>query len=200
MPAALVLVVLTLVGAAPAAGAALPVGALNSLASTVAHTPDAPAPSPKTDRTPQSGGPHHDLRRTRAAPSAAGPGTGGRNARDHQRGPDRPPVRTGPARPYAPNLHERSSATDPATHAPRAGISRAHLTGHAPPPSYDGLPACPSGLIVPRGHAERVTATSSGTPSGRRGALPGVRGPPGTSTGPSTGHWPCSADQASRPR
>ncbi|CAD5924678.1 protein of unknown function [Streptomyces sp. KY70] len=66
------------------AGAALPAGALNSLASTVAYTPRAPAPAPQTDRTAHPGGPHHDLRRTRTAPSPAGPGAGGRNARDQR--------------------------------------------------------------------------------------------------------------------
>ncbi|MFF3095797.1 hypothetical protein [Streptomyces cyaneofuscatus] len=221
MLAALVLAVLTLVGGAPA-GAALPAGALNGLASTVAYTPKAPAPAPQTDRTAHPGGPHHDLRRTRTAPSAAGPGAGGRPARDQQPGPHRPTARTsstGPhthtphthtphthtPRTHTPHTHtshtlrERSPAADPATPTPRAGISRAHLTGHAPPPSYEGLLPCPPGPVVPRGQAERVTAASFATPSGRRGALPGVRGPPDRSAGPPTGHRPCSADPASRP-
>ncbi|MFF3995885.1 hypothetical protein ACFYX8_21665 [Streptomyces cyaneofuscatus] len=211
--AALVLAVLTLLGGAPA-GAALSVGALNSLASTVAYTPKAPAPAPQTDRTAHpGGGPHHDLRRTRTAPSPAGPGAGGRHARDQQPGPHRPTARyrpTGPhthtPRTHTPYTHtphtlqERSPAGDPTTPAPRAGISRAHLTGHAPPPSYEGLLPCPPGPVVPRGQAVRVTAASFAPPSGRRGALPGVRGPPGTSAGPPTGHRPrCSADPASRP-
>lgn len=200
MLAALVLAVLTLVGGAPA-GAALPAGALGSLASTVAYTPKAPAPTPKTDRTAHPGGPHHDLRRTRTAPSPAGPGAGGRNARDQRAGTGHPHhVRTSPARPHAQSLHERSPAADPTHQTPRAGISRAHLTGHAPPPSYEGLLPCPPGPVVPRGRAERVTTASFAPPSGRRGALPGVRGPPGTSAGPPTGHRPrCSADPASRP-
>ncbi|MFF2539179.1 hypothetical protein [Streptomyces cyaneofuscatus] len=211
--AALVLAVLTLLGGAPA-GAALSVGALNSLASTVAYPPKAPAPAPQTDRTAHpGGGPHHDLRRTRTAPSPAGPGAGGRHARDQQPGPHRPTARTRPTGPhthtprthtpytYTPHtLHERSPAGDPTTPAPRAGISRAHLTGHAPPPSYEGLLPCPPGPVVPRGQAVRVTTASFAPPSGRRGALPGVRGPPGTSAGPPTGHRPrCSADPASRP-
>lgn len=206
--AALVLAVLTLLGGAPA-GAALPAGALNSLASTVAYPPKAPAPAPQTDRTAHpGGGPHHDLRRTRTAPSPAGPGAGGRHARDQQPGPHRPTARTRPTGPHTHTpythtphtLHERSPAGDPTTPVPRAGISRAHLTGHAPPPSYEGLLPCPPGPVVPRGQAVRVTTASFAPPSGRRGALPGVRGPPGTSAGPPTGHRPrCSADPASRP-
>ncbi|MFI8352248.1 hypothetical protein [Streptomyces cyaneofuscatus] len=218
MLAALVLAVLTLLGGAPAAGAALPV-ALNSLASTAAYPPKAPAPAPQTDRTAHpGGGPHHDLRRTRTAPSPAGPGAGGRHARDQQPGPHRPTARTRPTGPHTHTprthtprthtpythtphtLHERSPAGDPTTPAPRAGISRAHLTGHAPPPSYEGLLPCPPGPVVPRGQAVRATTASFAPPSGRRGALPGVRGPPGTSAGPPTGHRPrCSADPASRP-
>lgn len=197
--AALVLAVLTLVGGAPT-GAALPAAALNSLASTVAYTPNAPAPAPRTDRTAHPGGPHHDLRRTRTAPSAAGPGAGGRHARDQQPGPHRPTVRTGPTGPHTHTLHERSSAADPTSQTPRAGIGRAHLTGHAPPPSYEGLLPRPPGPVPPRGRIEQPTTVHCSTPSGRRGAQPGVRGPPnGTSTGPPTGHRPCSADPASRP-
>ncbi|MFD3649894.1 hypothetical protein ACFWVT_08315 [Streptomyces cyaneofuscatus] len=199
MLAALVLAVLTLVGGAPA-GAALPAGALNSLASTVAYPPKAPAPTPQTDRTAHPGGPHHDLRLTRTAPGPAGPGAGGRHARDQRAGTGHPHhVRTSPARPHAQSLHERSPAADPTHQTPRAGISRAHLTGHAPPPSYEGLLPCPPGPVVPRGRAGRVTTASFAPSSGRRGALPGVRGPPGTSAGPPTGHRPCSADPASRP-
>ncbi|MFE2291707.1 hypothetical protein [Streptomyces sp. NPDC059452] len=201
MLAALLLAVLTLAGGAPAAGAALPVGALNSLALTVAYTPQLPAPAPQTDRTVHPGSAHHDLRRTRSAPAPAGPGAGGRNVRDQQPGPDRPPVRTSPARPHTQALHERSPGADPTTQTPRAGSSRAHLTGHAPPPSYEGLLPCAPGPAGPRGHVERVAAASAGTPSGRRGALPGVRGPPGgTTAGPPTGHRSCSAVPASRPR
>ncbi|MEU0359451.1 hypothetical protein [Streptomyces cyaneofuscatus] len=220
--AALVLAVLSLVGGAPA-GTALPAGALNSLASTVAYPPKAPAPAPQTDRTAHpGGGPHHDLRRTRTAPSSTGPGAGGRHARDQQPGPHRPTARTRPTGPHTPTphthaphtptprahaphtptphtLHERSPAADPATPNPRAGISRAHLTGHAPPPSYEGLLPCPPGPVVPRGQAERATTASFAPLSGRRGALPGVRGPPGAHAGPPTGHRPCSADPASRP-
>ncbi|MFI7235259.1 hypothetical protein [Streptomyces cyaneofuscatus] len=199
--AALVLAVLTLVGGAPT-GAALPAGALNSLASTVAYTPKAPAPAPQTDRTAHPGGPHHDLRRTRTAPSAAGPGAGGAHARDQQPGPHRPTARTrstGPLTHTPHTLHERSPAADPTTPTPRAGISRAHLTGHAPPPSYEGLLPCPPSPVMPRVQAERVTASSFATPSGRRGTLPGVRGPPGRNAGPPTGHRPCSAEPASRP-
>ncbi len=220
--AALVLAVLTLVGGAPAAGAALPVGALGSLASAVAYTPGAPAPAPQADRTTHPGGPHHDLRRTRPAPSPAGAGAGGRNARDHQPGPQHLNVRTGPARlqiqsqpqkppqpqphkhhPQARSLHERSlAAAEPTTPNPRAGIGRAHLTGHAPPPSYEGLLPAPAGPVPPCGRTAQPTPDSSSTPSGRRGAQPGVRGPPNsTAAGHPAGHPSrCSADPASRPR
>ncbi|MFJ7057495.1 hypothetical protein ACIQVA_07005 [Streptomyces microflavus] len=200
MLAALVLAVLTLAGGAPAAGAALPVGALNSLSLTVAYTPTAPPPAPQTDRTAHPGGPHHDLRRTRTTPSAAGSGPGSRGLRDQPPGPQRPQARPAPAQPHTQALHDRSPAADPGPQTPRAGIGRAHLTGHAPPPSYDGPLACSPGPIVPRGPVEQITAASFGTPSGRRGALPGVRGPPGTAAGPTTGHRSCSADPASRPR
>lgn len=198
--AALVLAVLTLVGGAPTAGTALPVGALNSLSLTVAYTPKPPAPAPRTDRTAHPGGLHHDLRRTRTAPSAVGSGPGSRGLRDQPPGPQRPHARSAPAQPHTQAPHDRSRAADPAPQTPRAGIGRAHLTGHAPPPSCDGLPACSPGPIVECGPVEQVTAASFGTPSGRRGALPGVRGPPGTAAGLPTGHRSCSADPASRPR
>ncbi|MFD3973147.1 hypothetical protein [Streptomyces cyaneofuscatus] len=200
--AALVLAVLTVLGGAPTAGAALPAGALGSLAATAAHPPNTRAPAPQSDRTAHPGnGPHHDLRRTRPAPTAVGPG--GRHARDQQPGPHRPTIRTGPTGPHVPTLlHERSTSPDPASPAPRAGISRAHLTGHAPPPSYEGLLPRPPGPLLPRGRIDVPTAAHCSTPSGRRGAQPGVRGPPnGTTAGPPTGHRSrCSADPASRPR
>lgn len=206
--AALVLAVLTVLGGAPAAGAALPTGALAGLASTAANPPNTRAPAPQTDRTAHSGnGPHHDLRRTRPAPTAAGPGTGGRNARDQQPNPHRSTVRTGPTGPHAHTLfHERSPSADPASPTPRAGISRAHLTGHAPPPSYEGLLPRPPGPLLPRGRIEQPTAAHHSTPSGRRGGRPGVRAPPDSTTAghPAvhpTGHRSrCSADPASRPR
>ncbi|MET9927189.1 MULTISPECIES: hypothetical protein [unclassified Streptomyces] len=202
MLAALVLAVLTVLGGAPAAGAALPTGTLAGLASTVANPPNTRAPAPQTDRTPQPGnGPHHDLRRTRTAPTAAGPG--GRHARDQQPNPHRSTVRTSSTGPHVHTLlHERSPSADPTSQTPRAGISRAHLTGHAPPPSYEGLLPRPPGPLLPRGRIEQPTAAHHSTPSGRRGGRPGVRGPPhGTTAGPSTGHRSRrSADPASRPR
>ncbi|MDT0491120.1 hypothetical protein ACPEIF_09335 [Streptomyces sp. NPDC012600] len=195
MLAVLLLAVLTLAGGAPAAGA-LPVGVLNSLSLAVAYTPQAPAPAPQTDRTVHPGSPHPDLRRTRTAPAPAGSGAGGRTAREQQ-----PRARTTPAQPYTSTLYERSPAADPSTHTPRAGIGRAHLTGHAPPPSYEGLLPGAPGPVVPYGPAERVAVPSAGTPSGREGALPGVRGPPRTAAaGPSAGHPSRSAVPASRPR
>ncbi len=216
--AALVLAVLALVGGAPAAGAALPV-ALDSLASAAAYPPKAPAPVPKTDRTTHPGGPHQASRRLRPVPSPAGFGTDGRNARDPRPGfgpfhvwpgPSPLDVRPGPghphhlravpARPDAQSLDARSPSADP-THQPaRAGIGPAHRTSHAPPPSYDGLLTRPPDPIGPCRPAGRAPEASFAAPSGRPGALPGVRGPPGTSAGPPTGHRPRSADPASRPR
>ncbi|MFJ9641389.1 hypothetical protein [Streptomyces sp. NPDC101178] len=201
--AALVLAVLTVLGGAPAAGAALPTGGLAGLASTAANPPNTRAPAPQTDRTAHSGnGPHHDLRRTRHAPAAAG----GRNARDQQPNPHRSTVRTGPTGPHAHALlPERSPSADPTSPTPRAGISRAHLTGHAPPPSYEGLLPRPPGPLLPRGRIEQPTAAHHSTGSGR-GGRPGVRGPPNSTTAghpavDRTGHRSrCSADPASRPR
>ncbi|XQE83166.1 hypothetical protein ACN24L_34855 [Streptomyces microflavus] len=200
MLAALVLAVLTLVGGAPTAGAALPVGALNSLSLTVAHTPKPRRPprKPTAPPTPAAstttcGAPARPRAPSAPAPAAVVSATSRPAPSDPTRGPPRPAAHPSPSRPVT---GRRSGPADP-----RAGIGRAHLTGHAPPPSYDGLPACSPGPIVERGPVEPVTAASFGTPSGRRGALPGVRGPPGTAAGLPTGHRSCcSAEPASRPR
>ncbi len=96
-----------------------------------------------------------------------------------------------------------TAAADPAQ-APRAGSGRAYLLLHAPPPPHDALTPAPQGPAEPRGGVRCVAAESFDAPGSRRGALPGVRGPPVRTTGPTAGHPPScsarSADQASRPR
>ncbi|MEU0621397.1 hypothetical protein ABZ329_11165 [Streptomyces rubiginosohelvolus] len=97
--------------------------------------------------------------------------------------------------------HEQPTAAADPAQAPRAGTGRAYLLLHAPPPPHDALTPAPPGTAEPRGGVQYVAADSFDAPGGRRGALPGVRGPPGRTTGPTTGHPPsCSAVPASRPR
>ncbi|MFE2504102.1 hypothetical protein [Streptomyces rubiginosohelvolus] len=97
--------------------------------------------------------------------------------------------------------HEQPTAAADPAQAPRAGTGRAYLLLHAPPPPHDALTPAPPGTAEPRGGVQCVAADSFDAPGGRRGALPGVRGPPGRTTGPTTGHPPsCSAVPASRPR
>ncbi|WP_307818238.1 hypothetical protein [Streptomyces sp. MBT60] len=97
--------------------------------------------------------------------------------------------------------HEQPTAAADPAQAPRAGTGRAYLLLHAPPPPHDALTPAPPGSAEPRGGVQYVPADSFDAPGSRRGALPGVRGPPGRTTGPMTGHPPsCSAVPASRPR
>ncbi|MDJ1642451.1 hypothetical protein [Streptomyces pakalii] len=97
--------------------------------------------------------------------------------------------------------HEQPTAAADPAQAPRAGTGRAYLLLHAPPPPHDALTPAPPGTTEPRGGVHYVAADSFDAPGSRRGALPGVRGPPGRTTGPTTGHPPsCSAVLASRPR
>ncbi|MGW3330676.1 hypothetical protein ACWDF9_09055 [Streptomyces rubiginosohelvolus] len=97
--------------------------------------------------------------------------------------------------------HEQPTAAADPAQAPRAGTGRAYLLLHAPPPPHDALTPAPPGTAEPRGGVQYVAADSFDAPGSRRGALPGVRGPPGRTTGPTTGHPPsCSAVPASRPR
>ncbi|XCM28703.1 hypothetical protein ABXI76_04345 [Streptomyces parvus] len=185
MLATLLLTVLTLVGgAATASGAAPAALAARSLApaATVAAAPPPAAPQihdsalVSRDRTGSDGAPdsrHHH----------AGPGT----AHDVRHV-------------VAQAGHEQPRAASDPAQAPRAGTGRAYLLVHAPPP-HDALTPAPAGPAEPRGGVRRVAAESFDAPGSRRGALPGVRGPPGRTTGPTTGHSPsCSAVLASRPR
>lgn len=97
--------------------------------------------------------------------------------------------------------HEQPTAAADPAQAPRAGTGRAYLLLHAPPPPHDALTPAAPGTAEPRGGVQCVAADSFDAPGSRRGALPGVRGPPGRTTGPTTGHPPsCSAVPASRPR
>lgn len=97
--------------------------------------------------------------------------------------------------------HEQPTAAADPAQAPRAGTGRAYLLLHAPPPPHDALTPAAPGTAEPPGGVQYVAADSFDAPGSRRGALPGVRGPPGRTTGPTTGHPPsCSAVPASRPR
>lgn len=200
--AALFLTVLTLVGgAASATGAALAPPASRSLASVVtaaASAPTAPQPHHAGHDSRHRAG--HDFRHR------AGHETGHRSR--HLSGSDREgPDRASGAVAYtgagagavAQAGHEQPRAAADPAQAPRAGTGRAYLLLHAAPPPHDALTPAPPGAAEPRAGVRHVVADSSDVPGGRRGALPDVRGPPGRTTGPSTGRPSCSADPAPRP-
>lgn len=174
---ALLLTVLTLVGGAATASGAASAPASRSLAPVVAAVTVTSAPAPaRTHHTgfvngPDREGPDH----ASGVVAEAGTGAVARAGHEHPR-----------------------AAADPAQ-APRAGTGRPYLLLHAPPPPHDALTPAPPGPAEPYGGVRRIAAESFDTPAGRRGALPGVRGPPGRTTGPTTGHPSCSADPASRP-
>ncbi|WP_279569484.1 hypothetical protein [Streptomyces sp. DH18] len=197
--ATLVLTVLTLVGGAGPATAAASAPTARSLAPAVLAAAQAPA-APQTD----SAG-HHAGRDSR---HRAGHSTGHdfRHRAGHATGPER----GGPDRAsgvgadpgtgaVAQAGHEQPRAAADPAQAPRAGTGRAYLLLHAPPPPHDALTPAPPGPAEPRGGLQHVAANSFDAPGSRRGALPGVRGPPGRTTGPTTGHPSCSADPAPRP-
>ncbi|WP_426499853.1 hypothetical protein [Streptomyces sp. D54] len=197
--ATLVLTVLTLVGGAGPATAAASAPAARSLAPAVIAAAQAPA-APQTD----SAG-HHAGRDSR---HRAGHSTGHdfRHRAGHATGPERggpdraSGVGAGPGRgAVAQAGHEQPRAAADPAQAPRAGTGRAYLLLHAPPPPHDALTPAPPGPAEPRGGLQNVAANSFDAPGSRRGALPGVRGPPGRTTGPTTGHPSCSADPAPRP-
>ncbi|MGC5531337.1 hypothetical protein [Streptomyces sp. SR-10] len=188
--ATLVLTVLTLVGGAASATAAASAPTSRSLAPAVT------AAAPQThsvvhhtgrDSRPRAG---HDFRHR--AGDATGPERGGP---DRASGVGADPV-TGAV---AQAGHEQPRAAADPAQAPRAGTGRAYLLLHAPPPPHDALTPAPPGPAEPRGGVQHVAANSFDAPGSRRGALPGVRGPPGRTTGPTTGHPSCSADPALRP-
>jgi hypothetical protein len=172
---ALLLTVLTLVGGAATASGAAPAPASRSLAPAAAITvTSAPAP-PQTHHAgfvngPDREGPDRDGR------VVAGAGTGAVAQAGHE---------------------HPGAAADPAQ-APRAGTGRPYLLLHAPPPPHDALTPAPPGPAEPHGGVRPIAAEAFDAPGSRRGALPGVRGPPGRTTGPTTGHPSCSADPASR--
>ncbi|WP_262506091.1 hypothetical protein [Streptomyces sp. CB00271] len=193
--ATLVLTVLTLVGGAASATAAGSAPTSRSLAPAVAGA-QAPA-APQPHRAGHHAG--HDSRHH--AGHSTGPGF--RHRAGHATGPERGgrTARSGPTRHGrggAGRTRAVRAAADPAQ-APRAGTGRAYLLLHAPPPPHDALTPAPPGPAEPRGGVQHVAANSFDAPGSRRGALPGVRGPPGRTTGPTTGHPPCSADPARCP-
>ncbi|MGW1296438.1 hypothetical protein [Streptomyces sp. NPDC002533] len=199
MLATLLLAVLTLVGGAATANGAAPAAlAARSLApavTTTAAPPPAAPPSavPQTQRTVHRAG-HDGVRASRHGTCR----DGAFDPRHHHAGP-------GSVRDVrhlvAQAGHEQPRAAADPAQAPRAGTGRAYLLLHAPPPPHDALTPAPPGPAQPRVGGRRVAADSFDAPGSRRGALPGVRGPPGRTTGPTTGHPPsCSAVPASRPR
>ncbi|MEU2577373.1 hypothetical protein ACIP3B_15635 [Streptomyces anulatus] len=197
--ATLVLTVLTLVGGAGSATAAASAPTARSLAPAVTAAAQAPA-APQT----HSAG-HHAGRDSR---HHAGHSTG--HDFQHRAGHATGPERGGPDRAsgvgagpgtgaVAQAGHEQPRAAADPAQAPRAGTGRAYLLLHAPPPPHDALTPAPPGPAEPRGGLQHVAANSFDAPGSRRGALPGVRGPPGRTTGQTTGHPSCSADPAPRP-
>ncbi|MFJ5864288.1 hypothetical protein ACIQEY_07720 [Streptomyces parvus] len=204
MLATLLLAVLTLVGGAATANGAAPAAlATRSLAPAATA---AAAPPPAAPRTHDSAlASRHRPGHESALASRHRTGhDGAPDSRHHHAGP-------GPAHDVrhvvAQAEHEQPRAAADPAQAPRAGTGRAYLLLHAPPPPHDALTPAPAGPAAPRGGVHRVAAESFDAPGSRRGALPGVRGPPGRTTGPTTGHPPScsdrfapSADQASHPR
>ncbi|USC45940.1 hypothetical protein K7395_03955 [Streptomyces filamentosus] len=204
MLATLLLTVLTLVGGAATANGAAPAAlATRSLApaATVAA-----APPPAAPRT------HDSALASRHRPGHES-ALASRHRTGHDGAPDSRHHHTGHGTAHdvrhlvAQAGHELPRAAADPAQAPRAGTGRAYLLLHAPPPPHDALTPAPAGPAEPRGGVHRVAAESFDAPGSRRGALPGVRGPPGRTTGPTTGHPPScsgrsapSADQASRPR
>ncbi|MEV5685719.1 hypothetical protein AB0L68_21360 [Streptomyces sp. NPDC052164] len=187
--AALLLAVLTLIGGGPAAtGAALPVRALTGPAPVTAYAPVAPAPAQHTDRTARAGQ-IHDTRRFRAGAA------GGHDTRTVTSGQD-----TRRGRTVAATGHDHPRAAVTSAPHPRAGILRAQAPNHSPPPAHSALPPRTPVLPAPRAATQRRAEAASRVPDGSPAGLPGVRGPPGTATGPSTGHRSCPTDLPSRPR
>ncbi|MFF8502847.1 hypothetical protein ACF07L_19640 [Streptomyces anulatus] len=193
--ATLVLTVLTLVGGAASATAAGSAPTFRSLAPAITAAVPASA-APQTHSTGHHAGRDsrhragHDVRHR--AGHTAGPERGG---------PDRTSgVGAGPGTGVVAQAgHEQPRAAADPAQAPRAGTGRAYLLLHAPPPPHDALTPAPPGPAEPCGGVQHVAANSFDAPGSRRGALPGVRGPPGRATGPTTGHPSCSADPARRP-
>lgn len=172
----LLLTVLTLIGGAATTSAAAPAQASRSLAPAVTAATSTPA-APQTQRTAtdRTGRITWQDSRQRAGHGRAGP--------DHASGR----VAEAGTGAVARAEHEQSRAAADPTQAPRAGTGRPYLLLHAPPPPHDALTPAPPGPAEPRGGVRRTAAESFDAPGSRRGALPGVRGPPGRTTGPTTG-------------
>ncbi|MFF4947223.1 hypothetical protein [Streptomyces sp. JS01] len=193
MLAALLLAVLTLVGGAATAHGAAPAAlATRSLApaATVATSP--PPAAPQIHGTAHRAG--HDSAPASRHRTCHNGALDSRHQAGHGTAHDVRHL-------VAQATHEQPTAAADPAQAPRAGTGRAYLLLHAPPPPHDALTPAPPGTAEPRGGVQYVPADSFDAPGSRRGALPGVRGPPGRTTGPTTGHPPsCSAVPASRPR
>nr|WP_306284166.1 hypothetical protein [Streptomyces sp. Termitarium-T10T-6] len=175
MLATLLLTVLTLVGgAATASGAAPAALAARSLApaATVAAAP--PPAAPQT---------HDSALASRYRPGRES-ALASRDRTGHDGAPDSRHHHAGPGTAHdvrdvvAQAGHEQPRAAADPAQAPRAGTGRAYLLVHAPPP-HDALTPAPAGPAEPRGGVRRGAAESFDAPGSRRGALPGVRGPPG---------------------
>ncbi|MFS0693766.1 hypothetical protein [Streptomyces nitrosporeus] len=216
--AALLLAVLTLVGA-PAAAGAVPVAQVLA-ASAPAAVPSYPAPqvstgqatpgharTQRTDRAPRYGG-VHDVRGGQAAP--AGGGTAAARAAMAATGSPPPPgpaagpraTRGPPAGGAVPDSVSGPSAWWAGVFAPgpRAGADRPHVPHHVPPLGQAALPPRLLGLPAPRlltGTADRARPA---VPGGALASLPGVRGPPGVTAGQPAVHRSCSTDPSYRHR
>ncbi|MCA1274466.1 hypothetical protein AB0O32_10085 [Streptomyces rubiginosohelvolus] len=205
MLAALLLAVLTLVGGAATAHGAAPAAlATRSLAPAVTVATSPPPAAPQIHRTVHRAG--HDSAPASRHRTCHDRAFDSRQRAGHGVAQD-VPQQAGHGTAHdvrhlvAQATHEQPTAAADPAQAPRAGTGRAYLLLHAPPPPHDALTPAPPGTAEPRGGVQYVAADSFDPPGSRRGALPGVRGPPGRTTGPTTGHPPsCSAVPASRPR
>ncbi|WP_097991794.1 hypothetical protein [Streptomyces sp. f51] len=201
----LLLAVLTLVGGtATGNGAALAALATRGLAPAATVVTSPPPAAPQIHRTVHRAG--HDTAPASRHRTCHDRGLDSRHRAVHGTAHD-VPHRAGHGTAHGVRhlvvqaTHEQPTAAADPAQAPRAGTGRAYLLLHAPPPPHDALTPAPPGTAEPRGGVQYVAADSFDAPGGRRGALPGVRGPPGRTTGPTTGHPPsCSAVPASRPR
>ncbi|MEU8097038.1 hypothetical protein [Streptomyces rubiginosohelvolus] len=201
----LLLAVLTLVGGAATANGAAPAAlATRSLAPAVTVATSPPPAAPQIHRTVHRAG--HDSAPASRHRTCHDRAFDSRQRAGHGVAQDVPQQAShGTAHDVrhlvAQATHEQPTAAADPAQAPRAGTGRAYLLLHAPPPPHDALTPAPPGTAEPRGGVQYVAADSFDAPGSRRGALPGVRGPPGRTTGPTTGHPPsCSAVPASRPR
>ncbi|MFD7744499.1 hypothetical protein ACFV2V_12555 [Streptomyces sp. NPDC059698] len=197
--AALLLTVLTLLGGAATASGAPPAALTAGPGAAAAD----PVPS-----APPTGRPGHPFRHRAGA--ERGPDAGHRTGPGRNAGP-RAAAGQGPRKPdhahaaaagpdaAARAEHEHPRAAADPVQTPRAGSGRAYLLLHAPPPPHEALPPAAPGPTVPRGGVRLRAADTFSVPGCHRGALPGVRGPPGRTAGPTTGHPSCTADPASRP-